>query len=141
LWEAIEELDSITVDFWLDPEVLLARYEIYAKAGKWGGAADLMALMVAMQPENPRIWHALAEAVLRNPTESVGQAKRVLLTGHQLFPRDPLLAYKLACCESRSGNLDEAQAWLGKAFQTGDTKVLKMMALLEPDLQPLSEYN
>ncbi len=47
------------------------------------------------------------------------------------------MRYNLASYECKLGRLPEAKAWLEKAFQAGDSRVLKLMALDDPDLEPL----
>jgi hypothetical protein len=47
------------------------------------------------------------------------------------------MRYNLACYACQLGNLKEARQWLEKAFAIGDSKQLKLMALDDPDLEPL----
>ncbi len=54
-----------------------------------------------------------------------------------LFPDDPIRRYNLACYECQLGRLEQAKNWLGKAFELGDGRKLKLMALDDPDLEPL----
>ena len=53
------------------------------------------------------------------------------------FPEDPIMRYNLACYECQLGRLEHARNWLQKAFKLGDPKKIKLMALEDPDLQPL----
>jgi hypothetical protein len=53
------------------------------------------------------------------------------------FPQEPTIPYNLACYDCQLGNLKEARQWLEKAFDIGDSKRLKLMALDDPDLEPL----
>ena len=52
------------------------------------------------------------------------------------FPEDPIMRYNLACYECQLGRLEQAKNWLQKAFEVGDSKELKLMALTDPDLEP-----
>ncbi len=54
-----------------------------------------------------------------------------------LFPKESLIPYNLACYECQAGNLKAAWNWLEKAFDAGDAKRFKLMALEDPDLEPL----
>ena len=53
------------------------------------------------------------------------------------FPDDPIMRYNLVCCECQLGRLKHAKDWLEKACKLGDPKKIKLMALEDPDLQPL----
>lgn len=47
------------------------------------------------------------------------------------------MRYNLACYECQLGRLEQAKSWLEKAFGVGDPKKVKLMALEDPDLEPL----
>jgi hypothetical protein len=47
------------------------------------------------------------------------------------------MRYNLACYECKLGRLEQAKSWLEKAFELGDPKKIKLMALEDPDLEPL----
>jgi len=53
------------------------------------------------------------------------------------FPKDATMRYNLACYECQLGRLKEAEEWLSKAFDIGDARKLKLVALDDHDLQPL----
>ncbi len=53
------------------------------------------------------------------------------------FPENAIMRYNLASYECKLGRVAQAKAWLEKAFQVGDSRVLKLMALDDPDLEPL----
>jgi hypothetical protein len=53
------------------------------------------------------------------------------------FPLCDTLHYNLACYECQLGRLEQARAWLDKAFALGNVKTLKTVALEDPDLAPL----
>ena len=65
------------------------------------------------------------------------EARDNLLRAVDKFPEDPIMRYNLACHECQSGRLEQARNWLGKAFELGDARKLKLMALDDPDLEPL----
>jgi len=52
---ADEELDKITPELRAHPHVLSVRYEIYAKAKKWDGAAEIAGVLVKLMPNNLRL--------------------------------------------------------------------------------------
>jgi hypothetical protein len=57
------------------------------------------------------------------------------------FPAEPMIPFSLSCYTCQLGRLNDARAWLQRAFAvaslTGAKKRFKHMALEEPDLQPL----
>lgn len=65
---ANEELDNITPQLRDHPAVLAVRYEIYAKAKNWDGAAEIAGTLVKLTPEKHAAWGRLeygAPGVLR----------------------------------------------------------------------------
>lgn len=60
------------------------------------------------------------------------QGRRLLHDGEAAFIR-----YNLACYCAQLERLNEARQWLKQAFDIGDAKKLKLMALDDPDLEPL----
>jgi len=55
------------------------------------------------------------------------------------FPDQYIIRYNLACYACQLGNLKEARDWLKKAIDMADTKEVKLMALNDPDLEPLRQ--
>jgi hypothetical protein len=53
------------------------------------------------------------------------------------FPKEPIIRYNLVCYACQLGDLKGAKEWLKKAFGTGNPTKMKLMALEEPDLEPL----
>jgi hypothetical protein len=64
-------------------------------------------------------------------------AEAVLFVAWQKFPLNPIIPYNLACYACQLGRLKNAWGWLEEAFEVGDSKALKLMALDDPDLEPL----
>jgi tetratricopeptide (TPR) repeat protein len=135
--EANEELEKIAPALRGHPDVLEIRFEIYAKAGKWDFAVEIGRVLIQMHPEKPQFWITQAYAVRRMPTGGIPQAKEILGKAQLLFPKEPLFAYNLACYESQLGNLQAAWKWLEGAIGLGDPKMVKLMVLQDPDLEPL----
>jgi hypothetical protein len=61
----------------------------------------------------------------------------VLLTVVDKFPKEYIIRYNLACYACQLGNLKEARHWLKKAIDLAGTKEVELMALHDPDLEPL----
>ena len=53
------------------------------------------------------------------------------------FPKEYIMRYNLACYAAQLGNLKEARDWLQKAIDLAGTNEVKLMALNDPDLEPL----
>jgi len=142
--EAREELEQIAPGLRAHPDVLAVRYEIYSKAGKWDLAAEIARALVEIKPHEPQSWISHAYATRRMPGGGIPVAKEILSKAQPLFPKEPLIAFNLACYECQLGNLTAARKWLEAAFNLGDAKQVKLMALGDPDLAPLrkeiSEY-
>jgi hypothetical protein len=65
------------------------------------------------------------------------EARDNLLWVIDKFPDDAIMRYNLACYECQLGWFEQAKQWLAKAFKLGDPKKIKLMALDDPDLEPL----
>jgi tetratricopeptide (TPR) repeat protein len=135
--EAKEELEKIAPALRSRPDVLLIRFQIHFKAEKWDMAAEIARALIQTHPQDPHLWIWFAYATRRMRGGGIPQAKEILATAQPLFPKAPLIAYNLACYECQLGHLKAAWKWLEKAFDTGNPKEFKLMALDDPDLEPL----
>lgn len=125
--EANEELEKITPGLRAHPDVLEVRLEIYSKAGKWDITAEIARALVKIRPNDPQLWISLAYATRRMPNGGIPLAKMILAKAQPLFPKEPLIAYNLACYECQIGNWKVAWKWLESAFDLGDLKKVKLM--------------
>ena len=57
----------------------------------------------------------------------------------KLFPPEWSIQYDLACYCAQLGQLDAAKEYLGKSYELGEAKQIKLMALDDEDLKPLWE--
>ena len=131
------ELDQMHEELRSHPVVLQARYDIHAKAGQWNEAAEIATRLLELSPANCGAWTGLSYATRRKQGGGIPQAKEILLKAAARFPKEPLIAYNLACYECQLGNLDQARQWLKKAGELGSPAVIKKMAASDPDLKPL----
>jgi len=67
----------------------------------------------------------------------IEKAKVVLDEAAKLFPDDSMIQYNLACYCAKLGQLDAAKEHLGKSYELGDARQIKLMALDDEDLKPL----
>jgi predicted Zn-dependent protease len=133
--EADAELDNVAANLRTHPDVLKVRWEIYAAAKKWEAALDIAAALIQLDPESPLGWvhRSYAFHELKRTTEARDNLLRVV----DKFSEDPIMRYNLACYECQLGRLEQAKNWLRKAFEVGDSKQIKLMALDDRDLEPL----
>ncbi len=133
--EANEELEKVTPRMRNHPEVLAVSYDVYAAAKNWTAALDLASAIVKLAPNSPVGWLARAQA--RFHLGQVEDAARSLLGVVDQFPRCEEMRYELAVYECRLGRLDEARRWLCAALEVAEGQQLKLMALDDPNLEPL----
>ena len=67
------------------------------------------------------------------------KAKLLLDEAAKLFPTEWSIHYNLTCYCAQLSQLDAAQEHLGKSYELGDAKQIKLMALDDDDLKPLWE--
>jgi predicted Zn-dependent protease len=131
--EANEELEQIAASLRSHPDVLELRFQIYAAEEKWEACMDIAAALVKLAPKRPVGWIYRASAL--HELKRTVQARDELLPAARKFPKDWLVRYNLARYACRLCKLAEARVWLGQAFELGDPKKLKIMALEEADLE------
>jgi tetratricopeptide (TPR) repeat protein len=90
--------------------------------------------MVKLAPYLPAGWIQRSYAL--HKLKRTQEASDELLPAVDLFPREWLIRYNLACYACRLGNENIALAHLWRAFELGDAKKVKLMALDDPDLEP-----
>ena len=135
--EADKELDDITPLFRVHPDVLVVRWMVYAKAGKWDVAFEIARALVEQLPDDSFGWIHQAHALRRMAGGGAKAAWDALLPAADKFPNEPAIAFDLACYSCQLGKLREAFAWLSKAIERGDENEIKTRALDDPDLEPL----
>jgi predicted Zn-dependent protease len=135
--EANEELKRISLQCRFHPQVLLVRWEIYARENHWEFAHTIAHGLVALAPDEPVGWV--------NRSFALHQMKRTVEAWHSLLPaakkfqRNPTIAYNLACYACQLGSLEESRKWLTKAIEWGDAAKIRLLAQQDPDLRPLFE--
>ena len=135
--EAVAEFEKIAPQFRSHPDVLAVQFDIHAAAGKWNAAVEVAGTLTQLEPEQPGSWISLAYATRRRTGGGIPQARAILIQDQRSFPRETIIAYNLACYDCQLGDLDAAKAWLDKACTLGNVDRIKLMALQDPDLEPL----
>jgi predicted Zn-dependent protease len=133
--EANEELERISPEMRAHPFVLRVRWEICAKAAKWEMAVEIARTLSEVLPNNSWGWIQMAYSL--HELKRTQEAKNVLLPLVDRFPDDSTLCYNLACYCCQLGELKEAWQWLKKAIDQAGKKDIRIMALDDPDLEPL----
>jgi predicted Zn-dependent protease len=133
--EATEELEQITPEMRGHPSVLEVRFHIYAAAKKWEYAAEIAKAIADLVPESP--FGFTHRAFSLHELKRTQEAWNVLLPVVDRFPDQYIIRYNLACYACQLGNLKAARDWLQKAIDLAGTMEVKLMALNDPDLEPL----
>jgi hypothetical protein len=132
--QANEELDNIAPALRTHPHVLLVRWDIYAKEKKWETCVDIGEALVKSAHDLPEGW--ICRSFALHELKRTQEAADKLEAAADLFPSIWTIPYNLACYACQLGKLSEVREWLKDAFELGDPKVVKPMALDDPDLEP-----
>jgi hypothetical protein len=135
--EAETELDGIQPQFQGHPDVLELRWSLCAQRHEWTLALPIAARLVEADPDRSSGWLHQAYALRRVPEGGLRAAWNALLPAFARFPKEPIIAYNLACYACQLGHLDEARHWFQNALKVGDQERTRAMALADPDLAPL----
>ena len=139
--EAFAELESIQPQHRTHPDVLKLRWQIYAKAEKWGHAFAVAQGLARLLPDDvePFIWRSYSARRMQGG--GVLHAFELLHAVVRDFPDEPVVPFNLACYCCRLGRMPQAQSWLHIAFEiaqrNGTEKHWKTKALEESDLETL----
>jgi tetratricopeptide (TPR) repeat protein len=134
-FEADAEVEKVEAEFLFHPLVLATRWEIYSALRWWEVAWQISRFLCERQPDHAAFWICQADS-LRH-LRGVKMAKDFISSVANRFPKEPLIAYNLACYLCQLGQTGEACRWLIRAFQADPTIRFKLMALQDSDLTPL----
>ncbi len=135
--EANEELEKIAPTLRTHPDVLELRCAIYAKADRWSAVLNIAQTISQLDPD--RTFGPIYLACAFHKLKRTEEARLVLVKILNRFPTDWLVRFNLACYECQLGNQATAWACLAEAFELGDAKAVKLMALDARDLEPFWE--
>lgn len=137
-WRSAEdELEAITPELRAHPDVLEVRWQVDAAAKRWEACVQIATSLSKVAPERPFGWihRSFALHELKRTQEALDNLMSVV----ERFPKDATMHYNLACYECQLGRLEKARHWLAQAFELGDSKSMRLMALEDDDLRPLWE--
>lgn len=137
--EARAELDGVSAENQHHPEVLNLRWLICAELQDWPAALHAARCLAEAAPERASTWLHLAFALRRVPEGGLAAAQAVLRPACERFTHEAIIPYNLACYACQLGQLAEARRWLDLAFQRGKRDQIKLLALVDEDLEPLWE--
>ena len=135
--EAAAELDSISPEHQLHPDVLEARWAFHAHGREWEAALDAARALVRAAPDRSSGWLHQAYALRRAAGGGLPQAHAALKPAAKKFTREPIIPFNLACYACQLGQLEEARAWFQRALKLGGRKHITLMAMADEDLKPL----
>lgn len=133
--EADKEIEGIAAETRSHPAVLEVRWQIHAKARRWEGALEIASALAQGLPEEPIGW--IHRSYSLHELKRTQEARDNLLRVVDQFPHNAIMRYNLACYECQLGRLEQAKTWLEKAYHLGEPEKIKLMALEDPDLEPL----
>ena len=91
--------------------------------------------MAALLPDDP--WGHLHKAFCLHELKRTRMAYNTLIAVVDMHPKEWLMRYNLACYSCQLGNISESFDWLGKAISIAGKKEIRIMALDDPDLEPM----
>jgi len=133
--EARAELEKIAPRFKAHPLVVIVRWDICAKAEKWDDALPWAESLMKLLPGEPQAWINLSFTL--HELDRTPEARDHLLPAVKKFQKHWTIPNNLACYESQLGELGQAKKWLKRAFKIGGARRMRLLALEDPDLQPL----
>ena len=135
---AAEELDSLTPDSRMEPDVLEFEWALLAKTESWKRAVRVAEELIERAPGRAVGWVHRAYALRRMPGGGLRHAWAALLPATERFPKLFLIPYNLACYAAQMGDLEEAWEWYERAEKLEEKPgQVRGMALVDPDLVPI----
>ena len=119
------------------PDVLEIRWLLFVHEARWHEAREIAQLEIQLAPDNSAGWLHRAYALRRVHAGSVPQAWEALLPAAEKFPKEPVIAFNLACYACQMQQLDAARVWLKRAIKIGGKEAVRKMALADDDMKPL----
>jgi len=133
--EARAELEHVSKEHRKHPEFLEAQWHIHAAFHEWEPAINTAELCIQVDPKSAFGW--IHRSYSLHELKRTKEAWNRLEPATVLFPKDPIIAYNMACYACQLGQMDISLKWLKKALELGVPQVIKKMALTDPDLVPL----
>jgi Flp pilus assembly protein TadD len=135
--EARRELDQLPVRHRDHPDALDAWWKILAAEDNWTAALACAEKLVATAPERASTWISLSFALheLNRTKEAFDRLRSVA----ERFQDHFIIPYNLACYQCQLGDKTAAWQWIERAVKAADPRMIRAMALEDPDLAPLRD--
>ena len=131
---ASDELDQISPEFRIHPDVLLMRCEIYSAAKKWDYVVSISETLVQQLPKLSDGW--VNRSVALHELKRTQEAYDLLLPAAKMFPKLWVIRYNLACYACVMGKIKIATERLRQAIDlAGKDEDIRLQALDDPDLE------
>jgi Flp pilus assembly protein TadD len=118
-------------------ETLALAWKILAAQQRWKEAEAVGREMVREQPTDVSGW--INRSFALHELKRTQEARAELLSALEIFPKEFIIPYNLACYACQIGDMEEALTWLGEAVRRGGREQVRAMALNDPDLTPLKK--
>ena len=132
------ELEKLTPAARKVPAVLELEWGIHAERRDWIAAAAAAQRLVDLAPQCSFGWIHRAYAARRQEGGGLHRAWDLLLPALDRFPKDPTVAYNLACYAAQLGRPDEAWTLFQRTLASAPEPAKYLcLALTDDDLKPL----
>ncbi len=135
--EARAELELLDAQNREHPDALEVWWKILAAEHDWKAALECAEKLATRAPERSSAWINLSFAL--HELQRTREAFDRLQGAAGQFPDDFVIPYNLACYQCRLGNEAAAWQWLERAAQAANPRLIRSMALEDPDLAALRE--
>lgn len=133
--EANAELEKIIPAARAHPDVLEVRWQIYSTEQKWEECLDIANAILTLDFNHVHGW--IHKAVSLHQLGRTQEAYEHLKNSPEMFPENWMIRYNLARLACHLKRKRDAWQWLEQAINLGNCKQLKLMALDDPELEPL----
>jgi len=133
--EALFELEDITPENQMHPEVLQLRWEIHKRLKQWDKCIEITTSLIKAAPDEPMSWCLHAQNY--HAQGDYQKAFEVLDNVLERFPNSWEIHYDLACYCSLLGRFDSAKLRLLQAMAIGEADKIRELAMRDPDFKPL----
>lgn len=128
-------MENITLTLRAHPDVLKMRVAVYLAAKHWELALAVAETVVKLLPGDLYGW--IHRSFALHELKRTAEAQEKLKPAAKKFPKQHLVFYNLACYACQLGERKEALKLLGKAIDLAGKNDIRLMALEDPDLEPL----
>jgi tetratricopeptide (TPR) repeat protein len=131
--DAHDEIEKVEWDDRFLKPVLIVRLAVYTDAKKWDLVAAVARRLAADFQQESEWFIQWAYAVRRS--DSLADAREVLLDALRRFPKEPCIHYNLGCYACVEGDIEEARGRVGAAIKLD--RNYQKLAVEDEDLKAL----